>query len=47
MRIRPLFAWYDMWIGAFYDRPRRRLYVFPIPCFGVRIDLQQEASDAG
>ena len=38
-RIRLMFAWYDMWIGAFYDRPRRRLYIFPVPCFGVRIEF--------
>jgi hypothetical protein len=38
-RIRPMFAWYDMWIGAFYDKPRRRLYIFPIPCFGLRIEF--------
>lgn len=38
-RIRPVFAWYDLWIGAFYDRPRRRLYIFPIPCLGVRIEF--------
>ena len=37
--IRPIFAWYDMWIGAFYDKPRRRLYIFPIPCLGVRIEF--------
>ena len=36
-RIRPMFAWYDFWVGVFYDKPRRRLYIFPIPCFGVRI----------
>ena len=39
MRVKPMFAWYDFWIGAFYDKPRRRLYVFPVPMFGVRIDL--------
>jgi hypothetical protein len=35
--IRPIFAWYDMWIGIFIDRARRRIYVFPFPCLGVVI----------
>lgn len=42
MRVRFLFAWYDLWIGAFYDRQKRRLYVFPVPCFGFYV----ERSDA-
>ena len=38
MRIKPIFAWYDLWIGAFYDRAKRRLYVFPIPCLGFYVE---------
>lgn len=30
-----LFAWYDLWVGVFYDRKRRVVYVFLIPCLGV------------
>jgi hypothetical protein len=37
--IRPIFAWYDLWVGAFIDRPKRRLYVFPLPCLGIVIQL--------
>lgn len=33
-------AWHDFWIGAFWDKPRRRLYIFPFPCFGVRVDFR-------
>jgi len=22
MTIRPVFAWYDLWVGAFWDQPR-------------------------
>lgn len=39
MRVRPIFAWYDFWIGVFYDRPKRRIYIFPVPMFGFRVDL--------
>jgi len=35
MTVKPIFAWYDLWIGAFWDAGKRRLYVFPIPCFGL------------
>ena len=38
LRVKPIFAWYDLWIGAFVDRSKRRLYVFPVPCLGVVIE---------
>jgi hypothetical protein len=25
------FAWYDMWVGAFWDRKQKVLYVCPLP----------------
>ena len=37
MRIRFICAWYDLWVGAFYDREKRHLYILPVPCLGVRI----------
>lgn len=38
LRVRPIFAWFDLWIGVFVDRPRHRVYIFPIPCFGIVIE---------
>ena len=37
MKIRPLFAWYDFWVGVFWDRSKRKLYILPVPCIGVVI----------
>jgi hypothetical protein len=39
MRVEPIFAWYDLWVGVFIDRPKRRVYVFPVPCFGLVIQF--------
>ena len=39
MKVRLIFAWYDLWVGVYYDRAQRRLYVLPLPCFGLVIDF--------
>lgn len=35
MTIKPLFAWYDLWVGVFWDSKLRKLYILPLPCIGV------------
>lgn len=40
MKIRPIFAWYDAWVGAYWDRNKRRLYVFPLPFIGIVLEFQ-------
>lgn len=40
MKITPFFRWYDLWIGAYWDRKARVLYVCPVPMFGVKIELR-------
>jgi hypothetical protein len=39
MRVRPIFAWYDLWIGVFWDSAKRKLYILPLPCIGIVIDF--------
>lgn len=38
LRIRPLFKWFDMWVGIFVDTKQRRVYILPMPCIGVVIE---------
>jgi hypothetical protein len=37
LKIKPFFAWYDMWIGAYWDRKKRALYICLLPCCVIRI----------
>ncbi len=32
------FAWFDLWIGIYFDLSKKRVYVLPVPCFGVVIE---------
>ena len=41
MKIRFIFAWYDLWVGAFWDRAKRRLYILPVPCCGVVLQFKE------
>ena len=36
-----IFKWYDGWIGIFYDREKRWIYIFPIPFFGIIIKTKR------
>ncbi len=43
MSIKPLFAWYDVWIGFYWDRKARKLYILPIPCVGLVFSFKDPA----
>ena len=32
IRIKFFFAWYDFWVGFYYDREFKELYFCPFPC---------------
>lgn len=38
IRIRPVIAWYDLWVGIFIDRDRRKAYILPLPCIGISVE---------
>lgn len=39
MTIKPFFRWYDFWIGLYIDTANRAIYICPVPCFGVKVQL--------
>jgi hypothetical protein len=38
-RVSVFLAWYDLWIGAYYDRGAKTLYVCLLPCVVIKILL--------
>lgn len=45
MTIRLIFAWYDCWIGMFWDRAQRRLYILPLPMIGIVVQFKPAQLD--
>ena len=41
MRVRPIFAWYDLWVGVFIDARRGRVYLFPVPMVGIVLEWKK------
>jgi hypothetical protein len=33
------FLWFDFWVGAFWDRNQKILYVNPLPCVVLKFDF--------
>lgn len=37
IKIEFIFAWYDFWIGVYYDRKNKIIYLFFLPTIGLKI----------
>lgn len=42
MTVRTYIAWYDLWIGVYWDRKCRILYVCPLPTWVIEIRFRRE-----
>lgn len=38
MSVSYFFAWYDFWVGWFYDRKKGVLYICPLPMCVIKIE---------
>ena len=42
MKVSLRFLWYDMWVGAYWDRASRTLYLCPLPMVVIKIEMGPE-----
>jgi hypothetical protein len=40
MKIKLIVTWYDIWIGIFIDRTKKAVYIFLVPCIGIKISKE-------
>lgn len=38
-RVRMFLAWFDLWVGLYWDRKARTLYLCPLPCVAVALEF--------
>jgi hypothetical protein len=39
LRLSLFFRWYDMWVGLYWDRDKRDLYLCPLPMLGLKVSV--------
>jgi hypothetical protein len=37
--VKIMFRWYDLWVGMFIDKSKKRIYIFPIPMLGIMVQF--------
>lgn len=38
MKVSMFFAWYDCWVGLFYDQKKKTLYICPLPMVVIKLE---------
>lgn len=47
MKVRVQFCWYDAWIGLYWDRAKRRLYICPVPFVAIMFQCRETEVQRG
>lgn len=45
MKVKLFLAWYDLWIGIYFARKDRAVYICPLPCCVIKIWLKPVSTD--
>ena len=45
MKISLIFAWFDLWIGAYWDKKKNWLYILPLPMIGIILKFKRAKAD--
>ena len=40
MKLSVSLEWFDFWVGAYWDRKKRILYVCPLPCIVFKLEAR-------
>jgi len=43
MKCRVFFAWFDLWVGAYWDKKKRILYVCPLPMVVLAFSMAEKS----
>lgn len=35
------FLWFDLWVGAYYNQTKGKLYICPLPCVVFSIQFEE------
>jgi hypothetical protein len=41
-RVAPIIAWYDFWVGWYYDTKGKKLYIMFLPMIGIVINMRRK-----
>jgi len=41
-RVSLRFAWYDLWVGVYVDTAKRTVYICPLPCVLITVQMRPE-----
>lgn len=44
MKIKMFIAWFDIWIGMFIDKKNKTIYICPLPCIVIKINMNTHES---